>query len=263
MIVRTLQSFEQLKSSLLKNELWAYDVETTGLNVRKDAIIGFALHNGQDGFYVPIKTFNGVALQDVELPYSYSEILEILKTKKLLTWNGAFDMPITKNNLGVYLLPALYADVMLMKHTCDEEFPFGLKEVGAKIFGLDAKNEQKQLQQAIKDAGGNSTEYYKAPTDMLATYAIQDTSLTFKLFRYYSEELQKQGLEDFYYSSEVMPLYKQVTIKMEQHGIALDMPLLLKTQKDIASDIETVHNEIQTAIKPYLEIFTFWFLNKD
>ena len=30
---------------------WAYDIETTGLNVRKDEIIGFGISNGLKGFY--------------------------------------------------------------------------------------------------------------------------------------------------------------------------------------------------------------------
>ena len=34
-----------------QGDTWAFDVETTGLNVRKDTIIGFGISNGLKGFY--------------------------------------------------------------------------------------------------------------------------------------------------------------------------------------------------------------------
>lgn len=263
MLINNLQTYESALAFLASNDIVAFDIETNGLSKRKDKVIGFSFSNATEGYYFPMMEWNGQELQEVALPFSFKTFLYELKNKKLLTWNGAFDLPFVKNYTGIDLLPALHADVMLLKHTVDEEHPFALKEVGAKIYGIDAKQQQADLLQSIKNAGGSSKEYYKAPLAVIAPYAVQDACLTFKLFSHYSKELQKQGLEDFYYAQEVMPLYKQVTIPMENHGIQLDMPVLLKAQRDIASDIEIVHNNIQQSIKPLLETFTSWFLNKD
>ena len=43
---------------------------------------------------------------------------------------------------------------MNRKHTIDEWFPFGLKEVGVKIYGDQEKKEQKDLFESIKVNGG-------------------------------------------------------------------------------------------------------------
>jgi DNA polymerase I-like protein with 3'-5' exonuclease and polymerase domains len=85
-----------------------------------------------------------------------------------------------------------------------------------------------------------------------------------KLKAHYLRKLQAEGLEDFFYKHEVMPLYKHVTIPMEQHGIALDLPLMQETLSQITSDIASIESQILADIQPLLAAkFTPWFLGKD
>lgn len=265
MIVNNLESYEAVLEFIQQNELLAYDIETDGLNPRKNQIIGIGISSAMDGFYLPLMAWNGQSLEYIGLPKPLiSKLLTMLSHKKLITWNGSFDIPFTKNNLGVDLLDALYADGMLLKHTCDEEFPFGLKEVSAKLFGHDVTEEKEAMLQSIKEAGGSAKEYYKASTKTLAKYCVQDCLLTFKCFNYYSKKLRESGLEDFYYNAEVMPLYKNVTIPMEQAGVGLAVDKLQKTQSELKTELAKLESNIQTAIEPHLSaIFRPWFLNKD
>lgn len=249
-----------------KSEILAYDIETTGLNPRSDTIIGFGVSNGLNGFYVPLWTFVGSESRIVRCGISdplVSLLFSVLEKKKLLMFNASFDARFTKYAYGVDLVSALHADVLLLKHTCDEEFPFGLKEIAAKLFGHEVKHEKEELQSSIKQNGGKPTEYYKASTEILAKYCIQDCLLTFRLFNHYSNSLRRQGLEAFYYDEEVLPLYKQVTIPMEEQGVTLDIPLMNDTLANINKDLTVLEANIQTAIAPNLQIFTEWFLNKD
>jgi DNA polymerase I-like protein with 3'-5' exonuclease and polymerase domains len=65
--------------------------------------------------------------------------------------NGSFDCQFTKQYFGVDLLPALYADTMLMAHTVSENrFNYGLKELSADIFGNDEKAQQTALKEHLK-----------------------------------------------------------------------------------------------------------------
>ncbi len=246
-----------------ENEVIAYDTETTGLNVRKDVVIGFGISSVNRGFYIPVYRWDTESASLLPTGLPHQKILAALKTKKLLTWNASFDMRITKNNLGVDLLDNLHADVLLLKHTCDEEFPFGLKEVGAKIFGSDVTKEKEEMLESIKKNGGSAKQYFKADTEILGKYCIQDCVLTFRLFEHYSNSLHAQGLTDFYYHSEVVPLYKQVTIPMENAGVDLDVELLERSLKEINEDLYSIEYTIQKAIEPHLGLFTAWFLNKD
>ncbi len=257
---------EQLAEALVwleQQEYVAYDTETDSLNTRKGTIIGFGISNTTSGYYFPIKSWNGSVLQHVDL--DVGPVLSALLSKKLLCWNASFDLRFTKNNFGVDLVPALHADVMLMVHTCDENrYSYQLKELGAELYGQDAKKEKAEMQASIKANGGTAKEYYKANTDILGRYCIQDCALTFKLFTHYSNQLNKEGLEKFYYIDEVLPLYKEVTIPMEEAGIKLDMEGLRNSLIEIRGDIKQVQAEIQTSIAPHLSaVFESWFLNKD
>jgi len=252
LIIRSDESLAQALTFIQQSDMLAFDVETDGLNVRKNKVIGIGISNGLDGIYLPI--FDAI---------TPTLLLKALIGKKLLTWNGAFDLPITKNNFGIDLLPSLHADVMLLKHTTDEEFPFGLKECAAIEFGHSAKAEQEELKASIKANGGSAKEFYKADMEILAKYCVQDCLLTYRLYNIYTKRLEDQGLTNFFYNEEVMPLYKTVTIPMEQKGMRLDMEGLIEAQKLISADIDKLQYEIQLQIAPHLDIFKQWFLNKD
>lgn len=248
------------------NEILAYDTETTGLNVRKDLVIGFGVSTVSEGFYVPIHIYDsrskelGTTLASYEIA---DKILKQLQSKKLLMFNASFDARITLNHLWVDLLPALIADVLLLKHTCDEDFPLDLKGIAAKVFGADVKKEKEEMLASIRANGGTATEYYKADLNTMAKYCVQDCILTYRLFEHYSKDLKKQGLEQFYYEDEVLPLYKNVTIPMESIGVRLDIPKIEQAIKDIKKDMLQIESSIQSQIAPHLSLFTSWFLNKD
>lgn len=254
MIIRTSADVVSAETFIQNNDVISFDTETDGLKVRKNKVVGIGFGNATEGFYLKITPDDRwIALL----------LLGQLKQKKLITWNAAFDMPITKNNFGIDLLPSLYADVMLLKHTTDEEMPFGLKDCAAKEFGHDVKQEQEAMKASIKANGGTPKEYYKADTDILGRYCIQDCNLTFRLYDLYNRRLEAEGLVDLYYTSEVMPLYRTVTIPMEQYGVQLDMEKLWNTQTDITADLTKLEYEIQASIAPQLDLFTAWLLKKD
>lgn len=266
-IVQTKSQLDELFAFIGANERLAYDIETTGLAVRKDRIIGFSIANSTRGYYVPFLRWDIATGSLIPAGLDKSDIqavLHYLSDKKLITFNGAFDLPFTKNFFGVDLLPALCADVMLMAHTVDENRrSYALKEIAADYFGEDAKQEQLDMFASIKANGGSAKEYFKADLEPMAIYAIQDGVLTSKLFDKMLVELREDGLEDFFFTTETMPLYREVTIPMEQTGLLLDMPYVEGTYDAIRLDIEKLEGRIQDAIKPHLGVFEQWFLRKD
>lgn len=266
------ETINQFLLELSSYEIIAYDTETTGLNVRKDKVIGFSVSCIEGtGWYLPLYIWNK-ELQELE-PQSWGisvakNILKALSDKKLIMHNASFDVRVTVNNFGISLISALHADTQLMKHTLCEEGPFALKEnavIYAKEIGLDsqdaANQEQLDLEQNVKANGGrwvkDQKDMYKADLEVLSKYAIADTDITLRLFNYFEAQLIEQDLHTLFYEDEVMPLYKLVTIKMEHRGVHLDMPKLEQYLKEISDELERCEEKVVDAIMKTAEAQKF------
>jgi len=261
----TVQDEETLKllhQHILDSDVIAVDTETTGLNPRKDSIIGWSVSGSEGvGFYLPTLVFD-YDLDKLQLQHINGKstevisknLLKLLKGKKLVFHNASFDVQFIKNYFGINLLPDVWVDTGLLVHTVYEEGafgfgnPFGLKSIAImnqKDLGLDvekaANEEQIELKGSIKKNGGETTkvlfEIYKADLDILSKYASADTDLTLRICNLYLEKLKQEGLWDFFFKEEVMPIYREVTVPMESYGVDLDMNLLNKIHSSIVKDL--------------------------
>jgi DNA polymerase I-like protein with 3'-5' exonuclease and polymerase domains len=260
----TVQDTETLKlmyQHIQESEVIAVDTETTSLNMRSGKIVGWSI-SGEEGigFYIPtlVWDYEKEELVTQEINGQSTEVisknlLKMLKGKKLVMHNASFDCRYIKNYYGVDLLEDLWVETLLLVHTVQEEGAgmgvFGLKPLAISVqeeIGLDvekaANEEQLELKGSIKKNGGEVTktnfEIYKADLDVLSKYASADTDLTLRLCNHFLKRLKEENLEKFFFEDEVMPIYKEVTIPMEEFGVDLDMDLLEETHKNIVKDLE-------------------------
>jgi len=195
------------------------------------------------------------------------ELCSFLLNKKLIMHNGVFDITVIKNRYGIDLTPALYADTILMKHTVDEEQPFGLKDIAILYkahLGIPeeevANQEQLELGESVKRNGGKFTktqkDIYKGNVEIIGKYACADVDLTLRLYEYLQDRLVKERLDKFFYEEEVMPLYKNCTIPMKSGGIFIDLEYFKKLEKDVERGIieltGSIFDKIRKDIEPYV-----------
>ena len=260
----TVQDSETLKlmfQHIQESEVIAVDTETSGLNPRKNKIVGWSISGDEGiGFYIPtlvwnfdkgeleVQTIDGTSTETIS-----KNLLKALKGKKLVFHNASFDVQFIKNYFGIDLLPDVWVDTGLLVHTVYEEGafgfgnPFGLKSIAImnqEALGLNveeaANQEQIELKESIKANGGSITkesfEIYKADLDILSKYASADTDLTLRICNLYLDKLRQEGLEDFFFEEEVMPIYREVTVPMEAYGVDLDVELIDKIHSEIVED---------------------------
>ena len=262
----TVQDSETLKlmyQHIKESEVIAVDTETSGLNPRKDVIVGWSLSGDEGiGFYLPTLVWNfekeELELQTIDgtsTEVISKNLLKLLQDKKLVFHNASFDVQFIENYFGIDLGPNIWVDTGLLVHTVYEEGafgfgnPFGLKSIAImnqEELGLDvekaANEEQIELKESIKKNGGSVTkasfEIYKADLEILSKYAAADTDLTLRICNLYLKKLAEEGLEKFFFEDEVMPIYREVTLPMEKKGVDLDMELLKKTHAEITEDLK-------------------------
>tara|TARA_B110000027_G_scaffold121755_1_gene136197 strand:- start:10540 stop:12903 length:2364 start_codon:yes stop_codon:yes gene_type:complete len=260
--VQDKETLELLHQHIIDSDVIAVDTETTGLNPRKNKIIGWSVSGDEGvGFYLPTLVFDydkdELVLQEIDgtsTELLSRNLLKLLKGKKLVFHNASFDVQFIKNYFGVDLIEDIYVDTGLLVHTVYEEGafgfgnPFGLKSIAImnqKELGLDvqeaANQEQIELKESIKKNGGSTTkllyEIFKADLDILSKYASADTDLTLRICNLYLKKLKEEGLEKFFFEDEVMPIYREVTVPMEAEGVDLDMDLIESTYTAIAADL--------------------------
>lgn len=250
-----------LVEHIRESEYIALDTETDSLNPRKGQIIGLSIAGAiGKSFYMPTMVWKDPELVEVQIENKGAHtvaryLLNQLIGKKLICHNASFDLRFIECFYGIDLLPYLYADTSLLVHTVKEEGafgygnPFGLKSIAIMVqkeIGLDVESEANEEQIALKESirlnGGTTSkekfEIYKADLDIISRYAAADTDLTLRIYHHFMKILVEEGLENFFFVEEVMPVYKEVTIPMEKHGIRLDIPLLQETREKITKDLE-------------------------
>jgi len=271
---------DEMVSHIRQYRYISYDVESTGLNVRTSKIIGFAV-SGMigEGYYFPIYYWDSVSqslkeflIEGTPARQIAPAILRELLGKRLVMHNGSYDIQITLNDLGIDLLPFLFIDTIVLVHTVREEGPFALKEIAVAIqehIGFDvegaANEEQVALKENVKKNGGEVSktnfELYKADLGAIWPYAVKDVDLTLRVCKYYWKKLEEEGLHDFFFVDEVMPLLREVTIPMERHGVRLDMDYIKQVDEAITRDIEMYRERVVEAFKK-IPAFRKWVMDK-
>jgi len=261
-LVDNLEKLTEMVSYIKSSDLIAFDTETNSLNPRKGKIIGFSVSSKPGtGYYFPTMIFKDGELIDSKIDDKLGhdiavKCINLLIGKKLIMHNASFDCRFVKAFYKINLLPSLYVDTMLLVHTVKEEGagfgsgkPFGLKEIAKMIqkhIDLDveaeANEEQIELKQSIKLNGGTTTkenyEIWKADIEILGKYAAADTDLTLRVYNHFIKTLEAEGLEQFFFEDEVMPLYREVTIPMEEKGVRLDVELIKNAKQNITLELK-------------------------
>jgi DNA polymerase I-like protein with 3'-5' exonuclease and polymerase domains len=267
-IVNDLASVSRFITHINTYHILAYDIETTGLKPTLEKVIGFSI-SGKVGeaYYFPHLTWDSKSNSLVEV-HSFQETrkyIQMLTKKELLMWNGSFDIRFTNWFFGINLTEALIADIMLMKHTLEEDGFLALKKSAIqyqKEIGLpveeEANKEQLALKENVAKNGGSTTqanyEMYKADLEVMGVYAAADADLTLRLALLLRERLETENLVDFFYD-EVMQLYKLVTIKMETMPVKLDIALIEDSREKITLDIDRLENEIMDELISYDTVY--------
>ena len=196
------------------------------------------------------------------------DLSDIFLKRKLIGHNLVYDVAVWEWNYQINLTDAVYADTILMKHTIDEERPFGLKDIAIKYqseLGIPdtevANQEQLELAESVKANGGKWTKHnkdiYKGGMEIIGRYCCMDTDLVFRLFEYFEEVLEEQESLDFFYDWEVMPLYRKATIPMKLGGLYIDVNYFKNLKKEVESGIidltDEVFSNILEDVQPFVE----------
>jgi len=234
----TKEKLNEVIDALNEDTLLAFDTETTGLDTKKDKMVGFSFCIGSDkAYYVPV----GHSYLGVEAQVSVEDAvaaLEKLMKHRIIGQNLKFDLSLLYNQYSIEeVLP--FADTMIMAWLSDPGSKVGLDALAQKFF----KYEMKPFKEMVKK-GENFSHVNIADATF---YAAEDAWMTYLLYGAIKKKMELSSLTHLLKEAkEVEYPFINVLIRMERLGIKVDQGKLETLQETLSGDLQRLTTEIYT-----------------
>ncbi len=229
--------FEEWLKKLSKQKVFAFDTETTSLNVRQAKLVGVSFSWGEaDTYYLPFGHQNESEKFDNLDMALLKQVLEETKDALVIGHNLKYDFAILMN-CG-FRIPDHYFDTMLASYLLDpDKGKHGLdllvmEEFSHKMISFDE----------IISMTSGATDFSTVSIQDATAYSGEDADFTFRLYKQFEKRLKENGLEELFQNIE-MPLLK-VLIHMENNGVYFDREYLKKLSKKTEKLIEAIKSKI-------------------
>ncbi|PAF51690.1 DNA polymerase I [Helicobacter sp. 13S00401-1] len=222
-------------SSIPKDTPIGFDIETTGLNVREDILVGFSFATSDVGYYVPCKHSYINAPTQISKE-TLLKALNIIFSHPLIGHNLKFDLQVIESNFNLSY-KGVIQDSMILAWLIDPSGYVGLDACMKRYFNHDMIKFDSLFNKKSKYKDFSNIEVEDA-----SLYAGEDALATLKLFNKLKDLIEKPLL-DLAYSLE-FPFIKTI-MSMEKLGIHINKPyfqkLLNELNEKLASLTEKIH----------------------
>ena len=232
-LVQTAEDRQKLADKLGAGSACCFDTETTGLDPRKDKLIGmsFALQP-HEAWYVTLPPSEEETQKALEPFKAVFENSSIEKTGH----NLKFDIAMLRE-AGVEVKGPLF-DTMIAHYLLDPDQRHGLDRLAGSFLNYAPVPISALIGEKKKD----QLKMTDVPLDQLSDYACEDADITLQLRGVLEPLLQKNELTKSFAEVEC-PLIP-VLVEMEGNGIALDVSALSEISTKLSSKISDYQSEI-------------------
>lgn len=231
--IESLQELKEQIKRLEKEEIFAFDTETTGLDRLHSKIVGFSFcFSATQAFFVhfPSAQFSSQECWNLMTP-----ILEN-PNKKKIGQNIKYDAHILRNE-GIHLKGIAF-DTMIASYMLNPNS----RQHNLDALALEHLGIQKIPTEDLIGKGKKQISMLEVDKEKLTEYACEDALTTFLLFKHFDTELTKQNLSQIFNEMEI-PLI-EVLLNMERYGIHVDQKHLSKLSSRLTQNIEKLTDAI-------------------
>lgn len=242
----TPDKIQDLVSQLFWSPYFAFDTETTSLNVMDAELVGISIAiDDHQAWYIPVPADRKAAEQVVD---SLRPILENEAVEKIAQ-NAKYDYSILKR-YGVEVSAPVF-DTMIAHYLLQPEMQHGidyLSEVYLKYRKIHTddliETKQKKVSESLFDfdADEKPTSMRDVPISQIMEYCCEDSDAALQLYKIFKKELKKEKLESLFYDIE-MPLVK-VLADMELTGVRLDVAALKESEGILNEELKHIEARI-------------------
>jgi DNA polymerase I len=211
---------------------FAFDSETTGLNVASADPVGFSLSTAPGrACYIPLKAPDTECLPEEEIKEALRGILTDPKLK-CIGQNIKYDYQICRR-WGITIENIAF-DTMIAAWLVESNASYGMDSMAERYLHYKTIT----FSETVPKGG----TFDMVPIDTAVDYAAEDADITYRLYELLRKKLREEEVEKLFYEIE-MPLVV-ILAEMELEGIGVDSGVLQDYSEEIGGRLRTIEKEI-------------------
>ena len=235
--VDSVEAQKELIDKLMGVNMFAFDTETTSLDVLDAELVGFsfAMHNAElpAAYYVPVSANREEAQATVDLFRPVFENEAIEKTGH----NIKYDLMVL-GNYGVELKGRLF-DTMIAHYLLQPELRHSMDYLAEILL----KYKTIHIDELIGAKGKNQGSMRDVALEKITIYAAEDADITLRLRDVLEQQIEEKGLRELFYDVE-MPLVR-VLADMERTGVLIDDFALAQSSSVMTAEMQRIERHIK------------------
>ena len=246
-IINTTLAFDELLNRLSAAKSFAFDLETTSVNVMLAQLVGISISPAPgEAYYIPVGHVGWEQVEQLPLKQVINGLKPRLEDATLakLAHNGKYDMTVLAE-YGVKVNNLTF-DTMLAAYLLGEK-SLGLKALAFSKLGIEMTPIS-----ALIGSGAKQLSMSQVEVNQAADYSCADADMTGQLAELLSPELHQQGLWQLFSEVE-MPLVP-VLVSVERNGVALDIELMRQMSHRLGEQLLKLEIEIYNSVGHHFNI---------
>ncbi len=242
--IKNKKDFDEWFRKFSKVDIFAFDTETTGLNILNESVLGISISfKAKEACYIDFKEFKSKE----ELEYVISKLKPIFEDSgiKKIGHNIKFDVHMMMNKaFGEVSIniktKGIYFDTMIAAFILSGgNKNVGLKNLAFTKLGMTMKNLEDLWEGGKVQKGKVKQMMLDADSEDLSQYACADADATWRLYKFYIKEFENSKLKDQHnlFFNIDMPVVQTIA-DMEREGIGLDKEFLKSIGTRLDADLK-------------------------
>ena len=242
-LVESGDDLDRLAERLRAAGRFALDTETTSLDPLRAELVGISVATAPaEAYYVPFRPGSGLFGQSEGDEISADDVRDrlgpVLADPKLhkIGQNAKYDLHVLERH--GFTVRGVTFDTMLA-HYCTKPSAasHSLDSLALEYFG-----HTKIKTTSLLGKGKSAITMAEVPKEDLCEYACEDADYTLRLCQVLEQELRAHQVDTLFHELE-MPLV-DVLRRMEAHGVALDIGVLEKLEREVSARLEELEKAV-------------------
>lgn len=235
-LIQTAERLDEFLALLDDDKEIVFDVETTGVDVLNDKLVGHVLTSITHDVHAYIPVAHDTEETQLDKAYVTDKLRPYYEDESIgkLAHNAKFDIAILSYDLGVKLRGLTWDTQEAMKMLNENESSYQLKQLATKYLKMPSMTYGQLF---------GKKSFAEVPLDVACAYAAKDGDVTLKLRDFQRLHLEKQPKILEYYESVEVPLI-QTIVDMEATGYVIDTDYAKRYEKELTDEVTRMRTKL-------------------